>query len=99
MTKHSPTEHFDFTFEDEVYPCSFFITDDRLITAMAAGHRRTIELGGTPPLALAESIWAEMLHDARAPQPAARAPQPPQQPHWIEKMLCVILKPPGTASA
>jgi hypothetical protein len=98
MIKHSPTENFDFAFEGEVYPCSFFITDDRLITVTAAGHRRTVELGATPPLALAESLWAEMLHHAYVPAPAAAPPQP-QKPHWIEKMLCVILKPADTANA
>jgi hypothetical protein len=46
---HSAPEAFDFHFKGETEVCWFVITDNRLITVTAAGHRRTVELGRTPP--------------------------------------------------
>jgi hypothetical protein len=61
---HSAPEAFDFHFKGETEVCWFVITDNRLITVTAAGHRRTVELGRTPPMALAEAVAAEMFHAA-----------------------------------
>jgi hypothetical protein len=62
--RHSAPEAFDFHFKGETEVCWFVITDNRLITVTAAGHKRTVELGHTPPLALAEAVAAEMFHAA-----------------------------------
>jgi hypothetical protein len=61
---HSAPEAFDFHFKGETKLCWFVITENRLITVTADGHRRTVELGHTPPLALAEAVAAEMFHAA-----------------------------------
>jgi hypothetical protein len=97
VTKHSETESFDFQFEGEVHSCSFFITDDRLITATAAGQRRTVALGSTPPLALAESIWTEMLRSAGKPKPAEPHDQEQHEnhEHRVEKLFGLLIKAPA----
>jgi hypothetical protein len=61
---HSAPEAFDFHFKGETEVCWFVITDNRLITVTAAGHKRTVELGHTPPMALAETVAAEMFDAA-----------------------------------
>lgn len=58
---HSDPEWFGFTAEGGIHLGSFFIIDDRLITVSAAGRKRTVELGHTPPLALAENVAAELF--------------------------------------
>jgi hypothetical protein len=96
MTKHSETESFDFEHQGEIYSCSFFITDDRLITAIAAGQRRTVALGSTPPLALAESIWTEMLRSAGKPKPTEPHDQEQHEnhEHGVEKLFGLLIKAP-----
>jgi hypothetical protein len=91
--RHYETENVDFAFEGEILPCSFFITDERLLTATAAGQRRTVELGATPPLALTESIWTELLHAARMPKPVEHhEPEAQQDRHEnrIKGMLGLV---------
>jgi hypothetical protein len=69
---HSAPEAFDFRFKGETEVCWFVITDNRLITVTAAGHKRTVELGHTPPMALAETVAAEMFHAAAQAAAAAK---------------------------
>jgi hypothetical protein len=72
--KHSSIVTFDLAFKGESYPCSFFITDGRLLTVNVTGQRKTAELGSTPPLALAESMAADLLaHQAALKQAALPA--------------------------
>jgi hypothetical protein len=73
--KHSAPEAFDFHFKGETQLCWFVITDNRLITVTAAGHKRTVELGHTPPMALAETVAAEMFHAAEQAAVPAKSSQ------------------------
>lgn len=54
-------EWFHVTIDGQVALGSFVIIDDRLITVTIAGRKRTMELGRTPPLALAERVAAELM--------------------------------------
>jgi hypothetical protein len=65
--KHSSLVTFEIAFNGEPHGCSFFITDGRLLTVSASGLRQTRELGATPPLALAESMAADLLGHRSAP--------------------------------
>jgi hypothetical protein len=73
--RHSDPEWFHVAYEGGVCLGSFVIIDDRLITVTVAGHRRTMELGSTPPLALAERIAVELLSIAGL-QLAPSSPSP-----------------------
>ncbi|NEW91443.1 hypothetical protein [Rhodopseudomonas sp. BR0M22] len=83
---HSQSYPFQIAVEGVVYDCVFVLTDDRLITVVAAGRRRSELLSGRPPRALAATIALDLVH----PQPS-QVPPSDIEPHlhqsWFDRLF------------
>jgi hypothetical protein len=88
MSHHrSQTYSFDVESHGEVHACSFFISDDRLITVLVGDRKRTCTLGSTPPLALALSIATAELLPKEIQQHPHETGQHPHEMGLIAKLL------------
>ncbi|WP_420133588.1 hypothetical protein [Rhodopseudomonas sp.] len=63
--RHSKTYMFQLRLHGSVYDCSFFLTDNRLVTVEAAGRKHTEALGSTPPGASAIRIASHLIAEAQ----------------------------------
>lgn len=62
--RHSQTYLFQIQRHGFVYDCSFFLTDNRLITVQAVGRKHTEALGKTPPGASALRIAGHLIAES-----------------------------------
>lgn len=62
---HSKTYLFQVQRHGFVYDCSFFLTDNRLITVHAVGRKHTEALGSTPPGACAVRIAGRLIAESQ----------------------------------
>lgn len=68
-----------------VYDCSFFLTDDRLITVLAVGKKHTEDLGAIPPRACAVLIATHLIADFEPAEPTHEPPH--HRKGWFDRML------------
>ncbi|ABE38293.1 hypothetical protein [Rhodopseudomonas pseudopalustris] len=70
---HSSIYPFQIEQHSIIYDCSFFLTDNRLITVMAMGKKHTEGLGANPPRACAVGIAKNLIAESE-PAPSQEAP-------------------------
>ncbi|MCP9628959.1 hypothetical protein NML43_17830 [Rhodopseudomonas palustris] len=79
--RHSKTYLFQVQRNGFAYDCSFFLTDNRLITVQAVGRRHTEALGSSPPGASAIRIAGHLIAESQPRHDEERGKG------WLERLF------------
>lgn len=70
-----------------LHDCSFVLTDDRLITVLAAGRKRSEMLHGVPPRALATTIALELIRERPVTASPAELIAHQERRTWLDRLF------------